>query len=256
MKKILATSLALFGIATAIAVYPHNTTTPHTLPQPSTTTTTITKEYAPRTRPILQPRTQPTKPAIHATPQQKTIHGTTATITSGMAFWTADGGRCTLTAAASPQSGITARHCFGHYGEKLYNVKGEPFGEFVDSQDNNDIAYIHFYPGFPIKIDHLVSVPLNNGLPIYKYGSTTGYSEGTIIEQPHTITVQGPDPDGNMITKHTENAMTATLCSMAGDSGAPIYYKGHVIGMLSASDSDPYCTINTKTFFIPISAIK
>lgn len=250
MKKILATSLALFGIATAIAVYPHNTTTPHTNPQPAAPTTTITKEYKPQTPPTQLPTHQAN------TPQQKLIHGTTTTITSGMAFWTADGGRCTLTAAASPQSGITARHCFGHYGEKLYNVKGEPFGEFVDSQDNNDIAYIHFYPGFPIKLDHLVSVPLNNGLPIYKYGSTTGYSEGTIIEQPRTITVTGPDPDGNMITKHTENAMTATLCSMAGDSGAPIYYKGHVVGMLTASDSDPYCTVNTKTFFIPISVIK
>lgn len=249
MKKILATSLALFGIATTIAVYPHNTT-PHANPQPVASTTTITKEYKPQTPPTQLPTHQAN------TPQQKLIHGTTTTITSGMAFWTADGGRCTLTAAASPQSGITARHCFGHYGEKLYNIKGEPFGEFVDSQDNNDIAYIHFYPGFPIKLDHLVSVPLNNGLPIYKYGSTTGYSEGTIIEQPRTITVTGPDPDGNMITKHTENAMTATLCSMAGDSGAPIYYKGHVVGMLTASDSDPYCTVNTKTFFIPISVIK
>ncbi|MFW0169255.1 trypsin-like serine protease [Rothia sp. P4278] len=167
---------------------------------------------------------------------------------SGDMIYIEDNGMCTVT-VISTRYAITAGHC-GEEGKKV-EVYGEVIGTItyngLQQKAGYDFARITLKPGTPTKV--APSAPRykpNKGDAISKNGDASTWTHGTVLDP--TLINKPAKLNGN---SYPARIWTAKLVSYKGDSGAPVYHKGKVIGILKGGPAQN----NKTTYVTPLSEI-
>ena len=169
---------------------------------------------------------------------------------------------------------ITAGHC-GKVGQKVYSQPDEKTGkshflgtirvvsELNSEKHTGDWAAIRLYPkaqipnapqGIPLK---LLSGDVPVGTTVCKYGSTTGKGCGKKNNEDTLVTFT------NAKTQVETSGIldSATMCSLPGDSGSPVYTKSGIIGILSSTSASKAdmakgtCPSRNETYYTPIDDV-
>lgn len=169
---------------------------------------------------------------------------------------------------------ITAGHC-GNAGQKVYSQpKGETFasshylGTIVYSSRADakggtldwgaiKLSSSAYHPKHSTRIPlRLDTTPRKKGVKVCKRGSTTGFNCGTQGDS-HVLTQLRDSGDSVTVADMSQ----AQLCALPGDSGAPVYDRKGIIGIVSstsASASDikrRKCSDGTVAYYTPIADV-
>lgn len=133
---------------------------------------------------------------------------------------------CTLTAAGTDAEGrkvgITAGHC-GNVGDPVSSADSwqvGPTGTVVSKNEQLDYSLIEFGSKAEVSRSY-------NGVTANGVGGTT---------QPGDITCKRGVATGRtcgMTFQHTERVTVNQVCAMVGDSGAPVFRNGRIVGSVS-----------------------
>lgn len=155
----------------------------------------------------------------------------------------------------------TAAHCV-KVGDAVMNEKGERIGEgsLNYSSKGVDLAGIKLDKGIKMRDTPVSKTEPKNGAKVYKYGSTTGLTEGSVSEAEPNIVLSGMSLSALLpITiPMSANVAAAKLCSQPGDSGGPVISRESesVIGIVSSIDGETAkngCHKDSVTYYTPVT---
>lgn len=165
--------------------------------------------------------------------------------------------RCTLGPIVNPGLAATASHC-GRDGDNVRNDAGQIIGKRGPQYPGIDVAPVYLQDGVQTTVTPISNTPLRPGDQIAHDGATSGWTPGgKVLATGEQRTLA--DPGVGVITGFADafgssglvdmvpweavgssGPMTAEvskveICSRPGDSGAPVWRDGEVVGVLSAA---------------------
>lgn len=211
----------------------------------------------------------------HAAPYDKVITVEAGTPIYTLPFWQKphpiEMGVCTLGAITASGWAITAGHCAAK-GDCVFVERGAnmfyQIGKMYDrSLKNGDFGIIKLAKGIEWIPSKMSFTTPSKGAAIYKLGTTSGRSSGTITSNLTTIDqLKYPILPGGLIGityDATTRGQLANLCSKHGDSGGPIIDQrtDRVVGIMVGSAartetaSRTQCRPDAEALIAPLSLL-
>lgn len=158
---------------------------------------------------------------------------------------------CTLGPVLDESTATTAAHC-GYRGALVRNSDGVIIGKRGRAYPGVDVARVHLsapHRGVPTPI---ADEPMEVGETVRKDGALSGSTSGEVQVTGASITLQGSPAEFGSSSRGMTTGALVDMCAQPGDSGAPVWRGGEVVGVVSAVTAAPEggCGVGEASAFV------
>lgn len=157
------------------------------------------------------------------------------------------GQKCSLTAPLNDFYAMTAAHCIlADNALVIDGITRIPIGIIEKHNYFIDRAYIKLTSNTIAHVPQFSTDKLAIGDHLVVKSGMNRRIEGSLTDQPTWLNFFGPIPLPIYPIFHQARAR---MCSQPGDSGAPVFYKGMVVGMVTGNHDGAGCSPSTRVAF-------